>query len=52
MTAPAAIRQGAENTSEMGVFNSEISTIKFADLRQKIDEFKPIQIIPQFIFET
>ena len=52
MQAPAAIRRGAENTSELGVFNAEISAIKLSDLRQKIDEFKPVQLVPQFIFET
>ena len=51
-SAPPAIRRGAENTSEMGAFNRAFSEILFADLKAKIDEYKPIQVIGQFIFET
>jgi len=52
LMADPVILRGAENTSEMGVFSRIHSPILFADLRAKIDEYKPLNIIPQFIFET
>lgn len=51
-SAPRAIRRGAENGSEIGAYNRAFAEILLADLRAKIDEYKPIQVIGQFIFET
>jgi hypothetical protein len=51
-TAPENIATGAENGSEMGAFSSLLNPIKRRDLDQKVIEFMPFGLIPQFIIET
>lgn len=51
-TAPNTVVRGAENRSEMGVFNSLLNPFKRDDLETKVFEFMPFGLIPQFIFET
>jgi hypothetical protein len=51
-TAPREIMQGAENRSEIGVFNRRILAIRAADLEGKIAEFLPFGLIAQSIAET
>ncbi|MGJ8628236.1 MAG: hypothetical protein ACSHXB_14845 [Sulfitobacter sp.] len=51
-TAPGTIRRGAENTSEMGVYNRTLDAIKRDDLTYKLSEFTAINTITQLIFET
>ena len=50
-TAPDTVARGAENRSEMGVFNSLLNPFKRDDLETKVFEFMPFGLIPQFIFE-
>jgi len=50
--APDSLRRGAENGSEIGVFSRVMAPILFDDLSAKLDEYKPIETIAQFIFET
>lgn len=50
--APPEIRTGGENGTEMGVFNAALDPIKRADLRDKLEEFMPINAIAQLVFET
>lgn len=50
--APDEIRSGGENGTEMGVFNTALDPIKRADLRNKLEEFMPINAIAQMVFET
>ena len=51
-TAPRALKRGAENGSEIGVFSSLHNPIKRDSLRSKIDEYMPFGLIPIFIEET
>ena len=51
-SVPRSLRRGAENTAEMGVFNSTIDAIKRDDLIRKLAEFTGINVIPQLVFET
>jgi hypothetical protein len=51
-TAPVALKRGAENSSEIGVFSSLHNPIKRDSLRTKIDEYMPFGLIPIFIEET
>jgi hypothetical protein len=51
-TVPEAIRRGAENRSEMGVFNLLLNPIKQDDLSVKILEYLPFGLISLFINET
>ncbi|MGJ8616645.1 MAG: hypothetical protein ACSHWS_07360, partial [Sulfitobacter sp.] len=51
-TAPETVRRGAENTSEMGVYNRTLDAIKRDDLTYKLSEFTAINTITQLIFET
>lgn len=51
-TAPVALRSGAENGSEMGVFSRQLNPVKLAGLRTKIEEYMPFGLIPAFIHET
>lgn len=51
-TAPAEIRTGGEGGTEMGVYNRALDPIKRADLRDKLEEFTPINAIAQLVFET
>ena len=51
-TAPAELRRGGENRSEIGVFNRRLLPIRQADLEAKVTEFLPFGLIAQFIPET
>ena len=51
-TCPAEVATGAENGSEMGVFNRALDPIKRADLRSKVQEYAPVQARVQFRFVT
>ena len=51
-TAPAPLRQGAENRSEIGAFNRRLLPIRLLDLQTKVTEFLPFGLVPQFIPET
>jgi hypothetical protein len=51
-TADTALRRGAENGSEIGVWCSAIAPIRLADLATKTREYLPFALIPQFIVET
>ena len=51
-SAEKSIKRGAENTSEMGAYNSAIAPIKEDDLIFKLFEFTGINVIPQLIKET
>jgi len=48
-TAPESLRKGAENTSEMGAFNSLLNPLKQQGLKTKIEEYMPFGLIPAFI---
>ncbi len=48
-TAPIPLREGAENTSEMGAFNSLLNPLKKQGLKTKIEEYMPFGLIPSFI---
>ncbi|MGD1875874.1 MAG: hypothetical protein ACFB13_00060 [Kiloniellaceae bacterium] len=50
--APAEIRRGAENQSEMGAFNRALDPIRRADLAAKLDEYTAINAITQLVIET
>ncbi len=50
--APAEIRRGAENYAEMGAFNQLLDPIKRDDLRAKIDEFMPFDLVDQLDIEN
>lgn len=50
--APAELREGAENHCAMGAFNKLIEPIKRADLRSKLDEFMPFDLIEQIVPEN
>lgn len=51
-TAPLELRRGAENGSEIGVYNSQITPIKLDSLQAKVEEYMPFGLIPIFINET
>lgn len=51
-TAPESIRRGAENTSEMGAYNTTLDAIKRDDLIYKLAEFTAINTITELVFET
>jgi len=51
-TAPESLRRGAENTSEIGVWNRLLTPIRLDDLRAKAMEYMPFGRIAQFIEET
>src|SRR5215813_1296191 len=51
LAAPEALVRGAENTSEMGSFSFLLRPIRFGSIVTKIDEFKPVGVLPQFVFE-
>lgn len=50
--APIELRTGAENHCEMGVYNRLIEPIKLADLRAKLEEFMPFDLIEQIDLEN
>ncbi|MFN7883157.1 MAG: hypothetical protein ACK5PF_09115 [bacterium] len=47
--APQVLTRGAENGSEMGVFNRQIIPIKQDSLRVKVEEYLPFGRLPNFI---
>jgi len=49
--APAAIRTGAENHCEMGVWNHLFEVVKRNDLRAKINELMPFDLNMQLVTE-
>jgi hypothetical protein len=51
-SVPTEILRGAENRSEIGVFNDLLDPIKRDDLQTKVQEYMPFGLIPQFILET
>lgn len=46
------LARGAENGGELGAFHRSLAPIRLRDLQIKIDEFKPIHLVGQFILET
>lgn len=50
--APAEVKRGAENHSEMGAFSSAISSIIYDSLKVKVEEYMPFGLVPIFINET
>jgi hypothetical protein len=51
-TAPADLLRGAENGSEKGAFSALRMPIRLDSLAIKVDEFKPVGLLPQFVLET
>ncbi|HVV49545.1 MAG TPA: hypothetical protein VHO06_07795 [Polyangia bacterium] len=49
--APAAVSAGAENGSEMGAFSTELRPIQLAAIVAKVDQFKPVAVLPQYVLE-
>ncbi len=50
--APDNIRRGGEDGTEMGAYHAALDPIKRADLRDKLEEFMPINAIAQLVYET
>jgi hypothetical protein len=48
---PVEIAQGAENGAEMGAFSHLLGPIRLQSVRAKLDEFGPVGMLPQFLFE-
>ena len=51
IVAPEQILTGAENGSEMGVFGHLLSPIRLASVRAKVNEFGPVGMLAQYLFE-
>ena len=51
-TCPPEVSSGAENGTEMGVFNRALDPIRQADLKAKMWEYAPVQARVQFVFVT
>ncbi|MEO0873977.1 MAG: hypothetical protein AAFY48_05160, partial [Bacteroidota bacterium] len=51
-TSPEELQRGAENGSEIGVFHQLANPIKADSLRNKISEYLPFGLLPQFINVT
>ncbi len=51
IVAPQSITRGAENGSEMGAFSHLLSPIRSNSIRAKVDEFGPVGVLAQFLFE-
>jgi hypothetical protein len=49
--APTAVSSGAENGSEMGAFSSELRPVRLAGIVAKVDQFKPVAVLPQYVLE-
>ncbi|HEY7371219.1 MAG TPA: hypothetical protein VIF57_03505 [Polyangia bacterium] len=49
--APATIANGAENASQMGAFSFLLDPIHLASIIAKVDEFGPVGMLAQYIFE-
>lgn len=50
--APQSLREGGEGGVEIGVYRRALDPIKRADLRAKLDEFMPINVIAQPVIES
>jgi hypothetical protein len=50
--APATIRRGAEDGSEIGAFSSLNAPAQLDGLTAKVEEYMPFGLIPAFIFQT
>jgi hypothetical protein len=50
--APAEVRRGAENDSEIGAFSGRLNPIRMDGLRTRVDEFLPFGLVPVYVFET
>jgi hypothetical protein len=51
IVAPASIARGAENGSEMGAFSHLITPIRLASVQAKVNEFGPVGLVAQYLFE-
>lgn len=51
VVAPDTIAKGAENGSEMGVFSFLLNPIRLASVRAKVNEFGPVGVLAQYLFE-
>jgi hypothetical protein len=49
--APEALQAGGEGGTEMGVFSSLNRPIRVASILTKIDEFAPVGVLPQLVFQ-
>jgi hypothetical protein len=49
--APTAVSAGAESGSEMGAFSTELRPIHLAGIIAKVDQFKPVAVLPQYVLE-
>ncbi len=50
--APAALRSGSEQVSEIGVSSSAMNPIKFQSLRSKLDEYMPFGRLSAFLIQN
>ena len=50
--APRALLRGGENTSEIGAFNALLNPVLAEDLARKLEEYAPLNLVSQLIFET
>ncbi|BBA36206.1 hypothetical protein sS8_4276 [Methylocaldum marinum] len=51
IVAPQPLLRGAENGSEMGVFSFLLTPIRLASVRAKVNEFGPVGLLAQYLFE-
>jgi hypothetical protein len=51
VVAPAQLLGGAENGSEMGVFSHLLTPIRLASVRAKVNEYGPVGLLAQYLFE-
>jgi hypothetical protein len=51
LKAPETIVRGGENGSEMGAFSSLLRPIHLSSVINKVDEFQPVGIFAQYIFQ-
>jgi hypothetical protein len=51
-TAPPEIARGGESGTEIGAYGGALIPIKHADLIRKLDEFRPINVAINPVFET
>jgi len=49
--APDFVKKGAENGSELGAFSFQRNPIRLLSVMAKVEEFKPVGVLPQYIFE-
>jgi hypothetical protein len=51
-SCPLGVREGGEDQREMGAFARERARIKLHSVEAKVDEYKPVGLIAQYLFET